>query len=78
MGCLGSLVVNTISFYSLQILAAINTTKYTIENDLTRKEKQKLECGPMPNTMAAMPNIGGVLCSTPQSLADAHYLTAVH
>ena len=23
------------------------------------------------------PNIGGALCSMPQSLADAHYLTAV-
>jgi len=33
----------------------------------------KLECEPMPNVMAALPNIGGVLCSTPQSLADAHY-----
>jgi len=32
-----------------------------------------LECGPMPNVMAALPNIGGALCSTPQSLADAHY-----
>jgi len=32
----------------------------------------KLECGPMPNVMAALPNIGGALCSTPQSLADAH------
>ena len=28
----------------------------------------KLECGPMPNV-----NIGGALCSTPQSLANAHY-----
>jgi len=27
----------------------------------------------MPNVMVALPNIGGVLCSTPQSLADAHY-----
>jgi len=27
--------------------------------------------------MAALPNIGGALSSTPQSLADAHYLTAV-
>ena len=27
----------------------------------------KLECGPMPKVMAAMPNIGGALCSTPQS-----------
>ena len=28
----------------------------------------------MPNLMVALPNIGGALCSTPQSLADAHYL----
>jgi len=27
----------------------------------------------MLNLMAALPNIGGALCSTPQSLADAHY-----
>ena len=33
----------------------------------------KLECGPMPNLMVALPNIGGALCSMPQSLADAHY-----
>jgi len=33
----------------------------------------KLECGPMPNLMVALPNIGGAVCSTPQSLADAHY-----
>jgi len=26
----------------------------------------QLECGPMPNIMAALPNIGGALCSTPQ------------
>ena len=32
----------------------------------------KLECGPMPNVMAALLNIGGALCSTPQNLADAH------
>jgi len=32
-----------------------------------------LECGPMPNLMVALPNIGGALCSTPQSLANAHY-----
>jgi len=25
----------------------------------------------MPNVMATLPNIGGALCSTPQSLADA-------
>jgi len=27
----------------------------------------------MPNVMVALPNIGGALSSTPQSLADAHY-----
>jgi len=27
----------------------------------------------MPNVMVALPNIGGALCSTPQSLADAVY-----
>jgi len=31
----------------------------------------------MPNVMAALPNVGGALCSTPQTLADAHYSSAV-
>ena len=30
----------------------------------------------MPNLMVALPNTGGALCSTPQSLADAHYYSA--
>jgi len=42
-----------------------------------RRNRTKLECGPMPNVMAALPNKAGALCSMPQSLADAHYLTAV-
>jgi len=35
----------------------------------------KLECGQdrAANVMAALPNIGGTRCPTPQSLADAHY-----
>jgi len=37
------------------------------------ENREKLQCGPMSNVMAALPNIGGALCSTPQSLADAHY-----
>jgi len=41
------------------------------------KTKIQLECGPMPNVMAALPNRGGALCLTPQSLADAHYWSAV-
>jgi len=28
--------------------------------------KLQLECGAMPNVMAALPDIGGALCSTPQ------------
>jgi len=36
-----------------------------------------LECEPMPNVMVTLSNIGGALCSMLQSLADAHYLTAV-
>jgi len=31
----------------------------------------------MPKEMAAMLNVGGALCSTLQSLADAHYYSAV-
>jgi len=27
----------------------------------------------VPNVVAALPNIGGAVCSTPQRLADAHY-----
>jgi len=27
----------------------------------------------MPNVMVTLPNIGGAFCSTPQSLANAHY-----
>jgi len=29
------------------------------------------------NVMAALPNISGALCLLPQSLADAHYYSAV-
>ena len=32
----------------------------------------------MANVMFALPNIGGALCSTPQSLADTHYWAKVH
>jgi len=43
----------------------------------TYQRYDQLECGPMPNVMAALPNTGGALCSKPQSLADAHYYSAV-
>ena len=31
----------------------------------------------MPNVMAALPNVGGALSSTPQTLVDAHHSSAV-
>jgi len=40
-----------------------------------RKKERNYKCGSI--VMAALPNIGGALCSTPQSLADAHYYSAV-
>ena len=43
------------------------------EEKKERKKEEEEECGRMPNLMVALPNIGGALCSTPQSLADAHY-----
>ena len=38
---------------------------------------KKTKMWPMPNVMAALPNIGGALCSTLQSLADTHYSSAM-
>ena len=37
-----------------------------------QEKKGRLECGPMPNVMVALSNIGGAVCSTLQSLADAY------
>jgi len=31
----------------------------------------------MPSLMAALPNVGSTPCSTPQTVADAHYSSAV-
>jgi len=31
----------------------------------------------MPNVMAALPNIGGAICLTPQSVANAQYSSVV-
>ena len=45
----------------------------TTQRNFFHENHGLLECGPMPNVMVALPNIGGALCSTPQSLADAHY-----
>jgi len=33
---------------------------------ISSKKATTIECGPMPNVIAALPNTGGALCSTPQ------------
>ena len=59
---------------SQPLISSSSNVTYDIQlsGELT-PHKIKLECGPVPNLMVALPNIGGALCSTPQSLADAHY-----
>jgi len=48
----------------------LNLPQGTKRKKSSEETKNKPECGPMPNLMVALPNIGGALCSTPQSLAD--------
>jgi len=47
--------------------------QWLLNLDAAGKQFIKLECGPMPNLVVALPNTGGALCSTPQSFADAPY-----
>ena len=58
------------NFTPLALSAAEKSVTVQTKN---KQKNTKLECGPMPNVMVALPNTGGALCSTPQSLADAHY-----
>jgi len=54
--------------------------EYEVEGFRPRRPGKSLhnyKCGPMPNVMATLPNIGGALCSMPQSLADAQHWNAV-
>jgi len=60
----------------MDTVVSINALTFVQKEENTESHCQ-LECGPMPNVMVALPNIGDALFSTPQSLADAHYLTAV-
>jgi len=48
-----------------------NTRNIDLDNNSNNSK-----CGPIPNVMVALPNIGGALCSTPRSLADAQYWSA--
>jgi len=61
----------------IQLVNALDNKYYDVfihcsfKTLLNVKENYKLECGPMPNLMVALPNIGGALCSTPQSLCQS-------
>jgi len=60
--------------YRLKNLTEHNAPNlYKNEGGTESKQEFRLECGPMPNVMVALPTVGSPLCSTPQSLADAHY-----
>jgi len=67
----------SVSFSRFIILRFIGPLMVTFYSPRMVAKHKELECGPMHNVMVALPNIGGALCSTPQSLADAHYLIAV-
>jgi len=55
----------------------VDIQSMTAEIRRGKNQEEELECGPMPNVTAALTNIGGALCSTPQSLADAHCWSTV-
>jgi len=46
----------------------VTTSQLATVHKANTANKIKLECGPMSNVMAALPNIGGALCSTPHWL----------
>jgi len=60
--------LESLNFLTMTVLGTVHTAQVTV-----LQSKNKLEWGPMPNVMDALPNTGGTLCSTLQSLADAHY-----
>jgi len=63
-----------LSSYHLRSHCTVRRYCIASHSDISQKQ---LECGPVTNMMAALPNIGGAFCLTPQSLAEAHYLTAM-
>jgi len=48
------------------------SNKHKTDKNTAHKHVQNITRN-VPNVMVALPNVGGALYSTPQSLADAHY-----
>ena len=59
-------------FFSEHRVVGEQTTQTYVKPKINTCIQKKLLTR-MPNVMAALANIGGALCSTPQSLADDHY-----
>ena len=61
----------TVSHAPVTRLPSIVSALSRAAQSLDSMTVMKLEMWAMPNVMADLPNIGGALCSTPQSLANA-------
>ena len=75
--CVTAVMMHSISFhiwcYKQLTFGYVVKIKKHSTNICKKHYRNLLECGPVPNVMVILPSIGGTLCSTPQSLADAHY-----
>jgi len=58
-------------YSSSSLLTEFSADMKTQYRQLVNIQNEKY--GPMPNMMATLTNIGDALCSTLQSLVDAHY-----
>jgi len=66
-------LIRTKATQCAEVRQACNLRRLRLGEEKRKIEGTTVKCGPMPNVMAALPNIGGDVCSTPQSLANAHY-----
>ena len=55
-----------VTTYTIHIHIQHHTVKtdHSSSSNSSRQSSNKLECGPMPNVMAALPNVGGAFSST--------------
>jgi len=72
-GCPSCRPTNSVEALKLVLL----TKKFTDSNERREFVKNTTRIWANVHVMAAQPNIGGALCSMPQSLANAHYWSTV-
>jgi len=61
----------------LQATREVNRRTYRIDKVCKSCNLSQTRMWAMFNVMAALANVGGALCSTPQSLVNTHYYSAV-